>query len=246
MTPRRISALALFLLAGCSSPTEIITLPTSMGRGPAPYDPDGVYAPRVTPGEIATTIDNGLFPAPVGARWVYESRGGREVERTEVVVESQTRAIWGTEALTIRDTVFLDGVMRESTRGWFGQDAAGNVWLLGEDAGEYSPAGEIVYGEVWESGVEGALPGVMMLASPAPGDVYRLEYFAGQIEGVGIVDAVGEEITVPAGTFTGCVRIRERSAVEQVDEYKHFCPGVGLVLEEETPLRIELVELSGL
>jgi hypothetical protein len=50
---------------------------------------------------------------------------------------------------------------------------------------------------------------------------------------------------VQAGGFSGCVQTRDRSAIEELDERKTHCPGVGLVLIEEGDTRVELVELAG-
>jgi hypothetical protein len=63
------------------------------------------------------------------------------------------------------------------------------------------------------------------------------------------VVAVDVTVDVAAGTFTGCTRTRELSAVERdVEEFEVACPGVGVALEEvpEDDERIEPVEYSGL
>jgi hypothetical protein len=55
-------------------------------------------------------------------------------------------------------------------------------------------------------------------------------------------------VTVAAGTFRGCIKTRDRSAIDSLlDEVKFYCPGVGNVLvKEDAGDRVELVDYSGL
>lgn len=47
----------------------------------------------------------------------------------------------------------------------------------------------------------------------------------------------GLEITVPAGTFRNCVRVVETSPLEPGHQsMKAYCPGVGMVLDNELEL----------
>jgi hypothetical protein len=214
---------------------------------PAPFNPDVAYAPDVTPAELDADVDNPLFPAPLGARWVYSGNTEDGVERTEVVVQPDPRAVWGAMARVVRDTVSLEGEMVEDTMDWYSQDTDGNVWYMGEDTAEYENGVVVSTSGAWESGVSAALPGVIMLASPRVGDVYRQEYLPGEAEDLASVVSLDETVTVPAGTFTGCLKTRERSALDpDVDEFKYYCPGIGNVLVEEEDVREELIEYSGL
>jgi hypothetical protein len=99
----------------------------------------------------------------------------------------------------------------------------------------------------WESGVDGALPGVIMLATPKVGDVYRQEYLVGEAEDIAEIVSLNETVTVPAGTFEGCLKTKDSSALDpSVFAYKYYCPGIGIALEEEGDERVELIEYSGL
>jgi hypothetical protein len=54
-------------------------------------------------------------------------------------------------------------------------------------------------------------------------------------------------VTVPAGTFTGCVKTREVSVIDRsYEEFKYHCAGIGVALEEEEDERVELIEYTGL
>lgn len=210
---------------------------------PAPFDPSVAYEPRVTAGELAPEIRNPLFPAPVGATWVYEAETEDGLERIEITVEAGTKDVWGAKARVVRDTDLLDGEVVEDTRDWYAEDAAGNVWYMGEDTAEYEDGEVISTAGSWEAGKSGALPGVIMLADPAIGDEYRQEFLPGEAEDYGEIVALDESVDVPAGSFTGCVKTRDRSVLDpELDEFKYYCDGVGNVLVEEKDRRFELIE----
>lgn len=231
-------------LAACGDSGPV--LPRSNGVGPAPFDPGQTYVPSVSSAELRTDIANPFFPAPVGARWRYEAVTDEGTERIEIEVLEETRDVWGVTARVVRDTVYLDDQLIEDTWDWYGEDPDGNVWYLGEDTYEYENGMVLCDCGAWESGVDGALPGVVMLGAPTVGTVYRQEFLAGEAEDLAEVVAVDVSVTVAAGSFTGCIRTRGLSAIQPIEEFKTYCPGVGVVLEEEGSERVELLEYSGL
>lgn len=91
------------------------------------------------------------------------------------------------------------------------------------------------------------MPGYTMLANPAVGESYRQEYLAGEAEDLAEVVELDVSVTVPAGSFTGCVKTREVSVIDRsYEEFKYACPGIGVALEEEEDTRVELIEYTGL
>ncbi len=214
---------------------------------PGPYLPDRPYEPRVASAELSPDITHPLFPAPVGARWIYEAITETGRARIVVAVERETRTVWGATARVVRDTEFIDDQIVEDTWDWFAQDAAGHVWYLGEATSEYEHGRVVSRAGAWESGVGGARPGLVMLADPRVGNEYRQEYLPGEAEDYARVVSRDAAVTVRAGTFTGCLKTRDRSAIDaELDEFKYYCAGVGNVLVEEGATRLELVEYSGL
>src|SRR5688572_30729126 len=120
-------AAALASVSACGS--DAGELPTSED-GPAPFDPDTPYEPQIDADELSPEIDNSLLPWPVGARWVYEAETDEGVERIEITVDAEPRAVFGASARVVRDTVFLGDEMIEDTFDWYAQDPDGNVWYL--------------------------------------------------------------------------------------------------------------------
>lgn len=219
---------------------------------PANFDPDAPYTVSITGADLGTTIDNKYFPAPLGATWVYEAVTDEGTEHTDMAVldpgdPNGAKDVMGASARVVRDTVRLNGEVIEDTWDWYGQDAEGNVWYLGEDTTEFKNGVVVGHSGAWEWGVGNALPGYIMLADPQVGDAYRQEYLAGQAEDVAEVVMLNVTVTVAAGMFTGCVKTREVSVIDRsYEEFKYHCPGIGVVLEENGDERVELISYTGL
>jgi hypothetical protein len=204
---------------------------------------DETYHPTIDPADFVAAIDNPLLPWAVGTHFTYV--GGEET--IEVTVTSDTRTILGVPCVVVRDTVTVDGELVEDTYDWYAQDADGNVWYLGEETAEYE-GGEVVSTEgSWEAGVDGAQPGIVMPADPTPGPAYRQEYYPCHAEDMAEVVSTSESVTVPYGSFDGCLQTREFTPLEpDVNEYKYYCDGVGLVLEVDVAsgARVELTAVT--
>jgi hypothetical protein len=206
------------------------------------------YRPAVDPANFVDVIDNPYWSLTPGSKWVYEGTDSEETERIEVTVLSERRLVTGIQAVVVRDTVTVDGELKEDTWDWYAQDRDGNVWYLGEETKEYED-GEVVstHGS-WEAGVDGALPGIVMKAHPKVGDAYRQEYFKGEAEDLAEVVRVDAVETVQAGRYDKLVVIREWNPLEpKVVEEKFYAPGVGVVLEKKVTGgtgRVELVEYT--
>ncbi len=168
----RMTLLALLLLAGCAGATAD---PIDPGDG-------GDYSVTIDPANFVPEIDNDRLPWSPGSKWVYESTGGEEVERIEVVVTDEKRTVMGVSTTVVRDTVTVDGALVEDTYDWYAQDQEGNVWYFGEETAEYEDGEIVSTAGAWEAGVDGALPGIAMEADPTVGDSYRQEYYPGEAE----------------------------------------------------------------
>jgi len=219
---------------------------------PVNFDPDAPYTVSITGADLSNDIDNAFFPAPVGATWLYQADTDEGVEQIDIAVldaadPQGSKVVMGADARVIRDTVRVNGEIVEDTWDWYGQDAAGNVWYLGEDTAEYKNGMLVCNCGAWEWGVGGALPGYVMLASPAVGMAYRQEYLVDEAEDIAEVVALDVTVNVAAGMFTGCVKTREMSVIDRsYEEFKVYCPGIGLVLEEADDERVELITYTGL
>lgn len=209
--------------------------------GPEPTLPD------VTQAKFVVGVDHPYFPLKVGAKWTYEAMGEDGTEHIEVEVLAETREIQGVTAVVVKDTATVNGAIIEDTRDWYAQDDQGNVWYLGEDTCEYTNGMCTNRHGAWEWGQGGALPGIIMPATPTvDGQPYRQEYDPGNAEDIGEVVELGVKASVPTGDYTDCIKTRDTSTLEtDVEEYKYYCRGVGLVLTEEPEATEKLIAFSG-
>lgn len=207
---------------------------------------EAVYAPAVDPANFVTAIDNPYFPLQPGTIFVYEGRTEKGDEHNEVYVSSDTRVILGVTCVVVSDTVMVDGVLEEATLDWYAQDRQGAVWYLGEDSKEYENGTVVSTAGSWEAGVDGAQPGIVMPAHPAPGDPYRQEYYQGQAEDMAQVLSLTESASVPYGDYTNLLMTKEWSALDPAAvEHKYYAQGIGFVLAttEGEDWRLSLVEI---
>jgi len=215
-------ALSLAVLAACSAPTPSV-------RNPAALDEGQTYAPVIDPADFSHPLANDYFPLDPGLTTVFEGGG----ERVEVTVTSETKVIMGVTTTVITDQVTVGGDLKEDTLDWYAADNFGNVWYFGEQTAEYEN-GEVSTTEgSWEAGVDGALPGIIMLADPRIGETYRQEFYAGQAEDVARVYARDESITVPKDTYDLVLVTEDWSLLTpDVHERKWYAPNIGVVFEE--------------
>src|SRR5687768_15919643 len=156
---------------GSGSPTTPGRSP-GVVRNPAPVVPAASYYPDIDPAAFVSVIDNPYLPLEPGTTLVYEGRSDGERELIVVTVTDQTKEILGVTATVVRDRVFVNSELAEDTFDWYAQDRHGNVWYLGEDTKEYEEGKVVTTEGSWEAGVDGAQPGIIMLADPQPGDRY--------------------------------------------------------------------------
>lgn len=223
--------------AGSVSVTQTGTATTSpngtVPSNPAELVPDQAYKPDLPdPADFVVVIDNPYLPLLPGSISVLEGISGGQRERNVVVVTDRTKVILGITATVVHDRVFASGELAEDTYDWYAQDWSGNVWYLGEDTAEYED-GEVVSTEgSWQAGVDGALPGIVMLADPLVGQAYHQEYLAGEAEDVGRVAALGRRVDVPYGPLDGVLVTEDTTPLEpDLLEHKFYAPGIGVVLE---------------
>lgn len=206
--------------------------------------PDPAYNPPIDPADFTDAVDNPLWPLVPGTRYVYQSGD----ETIEVTVTDDTKQILGISTIVVHDVVSVGDEIIEDTYDWYAKDAAGNVWYFGEDTKEYEDGGLVSTAGSWEAGVDGARPGIVMHAvQPETGSPYRQEYYACEAEDMAEVVSLSEAVTVPFGSFDGCLQILEFTPLEPgVNEYKYYAPGVGLVLEVDvnSGSRTELIEMK--
>jgi hypothetical protein len=232
-----VAALVLLFAAGCNTNSReqagADQSQRDTGSGSTQDLPQGAERVDLDPKDFSTRIDNPYWPMDPGTRWTYREidEVGAEL-KVVVTVSDQTKKIAnGVIARVVRDTVTQNGELIEDTFDWYAQDKEGNIWYLGENTAEFENGKLITKGGSFEAGVDGAQPGIIMLADPEDGMKYRQEYYKGEAEDNGEVLSTDEMAQVPAGQFDNALLTKDTITIEpNVLEYKLYARGVGPVL----------------
>jgi hypothetical protein len=215
-------AIVALLLSACKKDHHT---PPQNGK----YQPD-VRLERFT---NSTNITNPWSPYEPGKKYIFE---GETEDGLEKIIEQRlntTKKILGITCIVVNFKEYLDGKLIEETLDWYAQDNDGTLWYFGEQVDNYNPDGTLKdHDGSWEAGVDGALPGIVMLAKPKAGVTYREEYYVNHAEDEAEVLETGLTVTTPLGTFKNCVKTRNFTRLEpDVQEHKYYAPGYGLIKE---------------
>jgi hypothetical protein len=134
-------------------------------------------------------------------------------------------------ARVVEERDVIDGALDQVARLWYARSVeTGDVYLFGEEVDFYSN-GEIVgQMRLWEAGVDGALPGIIMPRTFLLGARYLQNQATAALDGAENV-AMGLTMPTPAGTFSNCVQIRETDLlrIDLGTANKTYAPGIGLI-----------------
>jgi len=217
-----------------SSPTAT-PLPTgSESKSASELAPThGKYSPSIDPANFVSTIDNRYFPLEPGTGFHFTGARGTTPQTDDEIVTHKTKQILGITCTVVRDTVSEHGQAIERTFDWYAQDRQGNVWYMGERSLEREHGRFAVASDSWESGVNGARPGIIMPADPQPGDDYRQEYYPpGEALDEAHVIGFRGPFTVPTGTYKRALVTSEFSPLEPQTEQKYYVAGLGEIQEK--------------
>jgi len=180
---------------------------------------------------------------------------GEEGEDVRVVIT----VLWETEMIDLRkegigrvrtrvveEREWVDGELAEVSRNFFARcrqtDA---VYYFGEDVDNYEDGEIDNHDGAWRAGENGAMPGLIMPGTFLLGSKYFQE-IAEDDEAVdrGENTAMGLTVKTDAGKFKNCVEVVDTNPAEDVcgtgeldeGDEKIYCPGVGLVVDEELEL----------
>jgi hypothetical protein len=206
-----------------------------------------------------TNIDNPYLPLVSGTTFIYEPVPNPDDVVNPVIVTNTIKTITvngkSVACRQVHDFETDNGVLAEDTLDWYAQDDDGNVWYCGEYTSVYSydQNGNIIgvdHTGSWEAGVDGALPGYVMLAEPASGVCYQQEYLEGEAEDDAKVMRLNAKVTLESNgnSYENCLETKEWSPLELgAIEQKFYAKGVGLVLNFEhkgKTVRNELVSVT--
>lgn len=208
-----------------------------------------VEFPLAACGSLASSTAEGAqnryFPLEVGRVWELSNEecvadgDCDELEEARVSVLPDTEVVDGVVTRVVEEREWVDGQLSEVSLNFYVECVGTeDVYYFGEDVedGDGNPLPG-----AWRSGVGGARPGIIF-----PGGAFLLgaRYAQEVTPGVALDRAenreMGLERTVPAGTFSDCVLVLDTNALEDLKgkegDEKIYCPGVGIIMDEELEL----------
>jgi hypothetical protein len=180
------------------------------------------------------------YPIVPGHKHVHERADHPDGKyRKETVVLDTTEdfdlpGIGKFKTAVVQEEEYIDGVLTQRALNWFALDKTTNsAYAFGEVSWEIDE-GKPVFKGTWRAGeLDGhgvAEPGLLMPGTFTIGGRYIFDGSQSTAYGGSENMEAGIEITVPAGTFKNCVRVREQGLLDVNDiTDKVWCPVVGVV-----------------
>ncbi len=183
---------------------------------------------------LMTAGRNPYFVLEPGFQLVLE--GGDT--KLQITVLNETRMIDGVNTRVVEEKEWKDGKLHEIAKNYFAIcEQTKDVYYFGEDV-EFYENGKVVKRDgSWLAGVNGNRAGLMMPGTPK----LKMKYYQELAPGVAMdraeIESLTETCKTPAGTFSGCMKVKETSGIELLaKEYKYHAPGIGLVRDEDVRL----------
>lgn len=188
-------------------------------------------------GGYTLNITNPYFPLEVGAVSILEGTEGGALLRVVITVLDSTLDVAGVTTRIVEEVETEDGVLVEDSRNFFVQAVDGTVCYYGEDVDVYENGVIVDHPGQWRAGLNGAVPGILMTATPEVGQAFRQEVATGVAEDRAQFTAMGESVVTPAATFTQTLRSIETTPLEPGHtSLKIYASGVGLIVDNATRL----------
>jgi hypothetical protein len=183
---------------------------------------------------LQTTGRNQYFVLEPGFQLVFE--GGDT--RLQITVLADTKTVAGVNTRVVEEREWKKGKLHEVARNYFAIcEQTKDVFYFGEDVDYYENDKVVKHDGTWLAGVKGNKPGLIMPGAPKVGMKYYQELAPGVAMDRAEIVSMTETCKTPAGTFTGCLKVQETSAIDLLaKEYKYHAPGIGLIRDEDLVL----------
>jgi hypothetical protein len=180
-------------------------------------------------------ITNPYLPLASLKQDILEGKEGAKELRIERTIKPEIRKTFKVgkqkiDVLVMEDREFESGKLAEITLDYFAQADDGAVYYLGEDVDEYKDGKVVGHSGAWLYGVQTKVPGLLMPANPKLGDRFRSEDVPKITTEDNEVLSLSETVTVPAGTYPDCLKLKEMLSDGGV-EHKYYAKGVGCIRE---------------
>jgi len=181
--------------------------------------------------KLLTTGRNQYFVLEPGFQLVLE--GGDT--KLQITVLDETKTVDGVLTRVVEEREWKNGKLYEVSKNYFAMcEQTKDVFYFGEDVDFYENDKVVKHDGSWLAGTNGNKAGLMMPGTPKLTMKYYQEIAPGLAMDRAEIVSLDETCKTPAGTFSGCMKVKETSAIEFfAKEYKYHAPGIGLVRDED-------------
>ena len=183
---------------------------------------------------LLTTGRNPYFILEPGYQLVLEGGG----TKLQITVLEETKTVGGVLTRVVEEKEWKDGKLYEVAKNYFAIcEQTKDVFYFGEDVDFYENGKVVKHDGSWLAGKNGSRAGLMMPGTPKVKMKYYQEIAPGVAMDRAEIVSLEETCKTTAGTFSGCMKVKESSAIDLLaKEYKYHAPGIGLVRDEDLTL----------
>lgn len=162
------------------------------------------------------------------------------VEERDITFTTDDRRRMTVRTRVVEERETANGNLKEVSRNYFAEcKGTGDIYYFGEEVDIYENGVVVSHDGAWLAGQQKAQPGIIM-----PGGAFLLgsRYYQELAPDVALDRAehvaMDLEVSVPAGKFDDCVKIRETTPLDTASvSIKVYCPGTGLVIDGDARLQ---------
>lgn len=183
---------------------------------------------------MSDTGRNPFFILEPGFQLVLQDGG----ETLQVTVLDETRTVDGVPTRVVEEREWKGEQLYEVSNNYFAIcPETGDVYYFGEEVNFYEGQQVVRHDGSWLAGEKGAKAGLIMPGAPNPGMRYYQEMAPEVAMDRAEIVSLEETCETTAGSFPGCLKIKEGTALEPaLVEYKFYAPNIGLVQDEDLRL----------
>lgn len=183
---------------------------------------------------IVNTGRSPYFVMEPGFQLILES----EDTKVQITVLDETETVDGVVTRVVEEKEWENGELYEIARNYFALcEETKDVFYFGEHVNFYEKGEVINHDGSWLAGENGNRAGLVMAGNPTPQMKYYQEIAPGVAMDRAEIVSTSETCETPAGTFSGCLKIKEGTALNDlVADYKYYAPEIGMIQDADLKL----------
>lgn len=188
---------------------------------------------------FSTTGNTTYMILQVGYQLILNGTDEGDVIELNITVLNEIENVGGIDTRVVQELEKENGEIIEISRNYFAIcNETQSVFYFGENVSEFEGGIWVSDSGAWRADEPGNEPGIIMPGLALIGARYYQEIAPGvAMDRAEIMDN-NATITVDAGTFEGCLIVRESNPLEGGEtEYKYHAPGIGLIIDEVLELQ---------